>query len=141
MCFRASIKVHFSDIDNAGIVYYPRFAHYFHLAMEEFFGAVLKIDYADALHKKKVSFPAVHLEADFRSRLKYGDTVDIEVEVVKIGNSSITWRYKGFNHNNGKVVVEGSTTTVCVNTDTFERLEVPEWLKQGLLEYMEKCKG
>jgi 4-hydroxybenzoyl-CoA thioesterase len=140
MAFRASIKVRFSDIDNAGIVYYPRFAHYFHLAMEEFFGAVLKIDYADALHKKKVSLPTVHLETDFRSRLKYGDTIDIEVKVVKIGSSSITWGYKGFNRRNEKVVVEGDTTTVCVNTATFKKLEVPKWLKQGILKYMERCK-
>ena len=140
MAFRASIKVRFSDIDNAGIVYFPRFTHYFHLAMEEFFGAVLKIDYADALYKKKVSLPTVHLEADFRSRLKYGDTVDMEVKVVKIGNSSITWEYTGFNRRNEKVVVEGSNTTVCVTTETFEKLEVPEWLKQGLLKYMKRCK-
>ena len=39
MPFRAPIKVCFSDIDNAGIVYYPRFTHYFHLAMEEFFSS------------------------------------------------------------------------------------------------------
>ena len=71
MAFRAPIKVCFSDIDNAGIVYYPRFVHYFHLAIEEFFSAVLKVDYADVLHKEKVSFPTVHLESDFRSRLKW----------------------------------------------------------------------
>ena len=96
MAFRAPIKVCFSDIDNAGIVYYPRFVHYFHLAIEEFFSAVLKVDYADVLHKEKVSFPTVHLESDFRSRLKYGDRIGMEVRVVNIGKSSITWGYRGF---------------------------------------------
>ena len=140
MSFRTSIKVCFADIDNAGIVYYPRFAHYFHLALEEFFGAVLKIDYADVLHEKKVSLPTVHLETDFRSRLKYGDIIEMEVKVIKIGNSSIIWGYKGFNHDNETIVVEGSNTTVCVNTDTFEKLKVPEWLEQGLLHYRDGCK-
>ena len=101
---------------------------------------VLKIDYADALHKKKVSLPTVHLEADFRSRLKYGDIIEMEVRVIKIGNSSITWGYNGFNRDNGTIVVEGSNTTVCVNTDTFEKLKVPEWLREGLLKYMDECK-
>ena len=36
MPFRKPIKVGFGDIDNAGIVYYPWFMHYFHLAIEEF---------------------------------------------------------------------------------------------------------
>jgi 4-hydroxybenzoyl-CoA thioesterase len=129
----------FSDIDNAGIVYYLRFGHYFHLAIEEFFGVVLKIDYADVLYKKMVALPTVHMECDFRSRLKYGDTIDMEVKVVKIGNSSITWGYKGFDRNNGKVVVEGNNTTVCVNTETFEKIQIPGWLKQGLLKYMDRC--
>ena len=64
----------------------------------------------------------------------------MEVRVIRIGNSSITWGYRGFNHGNGNVVVEGNNTTVCVNTETFEKLEVPEWLKRGLLKYMERCK-
>ena len=47
MAFRATIRVCFSDIDNAGIVYYPRFIHYFHLAMEEFFRNVMDIGFKD----------------------------------------------------------------------------------------------
>ena len=62
MTFRTQIRVCFSDIDNAGIVYYPRFLHYFHLAMEELFTSELGIDYADVLHIRNVSFPTVHVE-------------------------------------------------------------------------------
>ncbi len=39
MAFRAPIKVCFSDIDYAGIMYHPRFLHYFHVALEELFVA------------------------------------------------------------------------------------------------------
>lgn len=35
MAFRAPIKVCFSDIDYAEIMYYPRFLHYFHVALED----------------------------------------------------------------------------------------------------------
>lgn len=91
MAFRAPIKVCFSDIDNAGIVYYPRFMHYFHLAMEEFFTAELGIDYADILYGHNLSLPTVHLESDFLLRMKYGDRIDIEVRVINIGRTSITW--------------------------------------------------
>ncbi len=85
----------FSDIDNAGIVYYPRFLHYFHLAMEEFFINELGVDFADVLHERNVSLPTVHIEADFRQRLRYGDRIDMEVRVLEVGRSSIRWGYKG----------------------------------------------
>jgi 4-hydroxybenzoyl-CoA thioesterase len=65
MAFRTQTKVCFSDIDNVGIVYYPRFLHYFHLAMEEFFGNELGIDYADVSHKKNFPFPPSIWSATF----------------------------------------------------------------------------
>src|SRR5512139_1868345 len=90
MAFRTPIKVCFADIDNAGIVYYPRFMHYFHLAMEEFFAAEIGIDYADVLHKHNLSLPTIHLESDFRRRMRYGDHINMEVRVIHIGKTSIT---------------------------------------------------
>ena len=35
--FSHTFPVRFADVDHAGIVYYPRFFHYFHAAFEEFF--------------------------------------------------------------------------------------------------------
>ncbi|MHB8869688.1 MAG: acyl-CoA thioesterase [Thermoleophilia bacterium] len=134
--FRTTIKVCFSDIDNAGIVYYPRFLHYFHLAMEEFFFNELGIDFADVLHERNVSLPTVHLEADFRQRLKYGDRIDMEVRVLEVGRSSIRWGYRGYRDAGGDgLVVEGNNVTVCVDTGTFEKIEVPDWLRRGLTDY------
>ncbi len=139
MAFRKTIKVCFGDIDNAGIVYYPRFMHYFHLAVEEFFSTELNIDYADVLHQRNLSLPTVHLESDFRRRLRYGDQIHIEVRVVRIGQSSITWGYKGYRMaEQEEIVVEGSNVTVCVRTDNFEKRDVPEWLRNGLTKYTER---
>jgi 4-hydroxybenzoyl-CoA thioesterase len=147
MPFRKLIKVCFGDIDHAGIVYYPRFMHYFHLAMEEFFNVELGIDYAEVLHDQNLSLPTVHLESDFRRRMRYGDQINMEVRVINIGQTSITWGYKGYRTASAEeVVVEGLNVTVCVRTDTFEKTGVPEWLRMGLTDYMERynaepCRG
>ncbi len=139
MPFRKPIKVCFGDIDNAGIVYYPRFMHYFHLAMEEFFSSEMGIDYANVLHKRKVSLPTVHVEADFRRRLRYGDQINIEVTVVNLGRTSITWGYRGYRmEGEEEMVVEGKNITVCVHPGTFEKTDVPEWLRKGLTAYMQR---
>jgi len=69
--------------------------------------------------------------------MKYGDQIDMEVRIIKIGQSSITWGYRGYLHDNGEdVVVEGNNVTVCVRTDTFEKIAVPPWLREGLTDYM-----
>ncbi|MFO7740614.1 MAG: thioesterase family protein [Desulfatiglandaceae bacterium] len=138
MPFRAPIKVSFGDIDNAGIVYYPRFLHYFHLAFEDFFVTQLGIEYSDVLHKKNVSLPTVHMESDFHRRLEYGDRMDMEVRVITVGQTSITWGYRGYLvGEKEEIVVEGHTVTVCVRTDTFEKIKVPEWLRHALQDSMQ----
>jgi 4-hydroxybenzoyl-CoA thioesterase len=138
MPFRAPIKVCFGDIDHAGIVYYPRFLHYFHLAFEDFFVTQLGIDYSDVLHKRKVSLPTVHMESDFYHRLEYGDRVDMEVRIIHVGQTSITWGYRGYlKAPREEMVVEGHNVTVCVHTDTFEKIRVPQWLRNSLKGYMD----
>ncbi len=68
----------------------------FILTMEEFFTSEIGIDYVDVLHKCDLSIPTVHLENDFRKRLYYFDQISIEVRVIHIGQTSITWVYKGY---------------------------------------------
>jgi hypothetical protein len=36
------------------------------------------------------------------------------------------------------IVAEGQNITVCLRTDTFEKIEVPEWLRRGLTSYTER---
>src|SRR4030042_2844012 len=141
MAFRTPIKVFFSDIDHAGIVYFPRFLHYFHLAMEEFFAGELGIDYADVLHRNNLSFPTFRVECDFRRRLRYGDRIDMEVRVIQIGQTSITCGYRRYRPGDeGGLVVEGSNVTVCVDADAFKKTDVPDWLRQGLEKHLETFK-
>ncbi len=140
MPFQAYMKVCFSDIDNAGIVYYPRFVHYFHVALEDFFCTELGVDYATLIRQHRIGFPTVHLEADFRRKLRYGDHLTVEVRVLKIGNTSITWGYKVYRAKEPEqVVTEGQNITVCMNMDTYEKQDLPAWLRTLLENYQEKC--
>jgi 4-hydroxybenzoyl-CoA thioesterase len=139
MAFKAHLKVCFGDIDNAGIVYYPRFVHYFHVAMEEFFSAELDLDYATLVGKHSIGFPTVRLEADFKQRLHYGDCLVVEVRIVNMGNTSVTWGYKVLRLQENDVVAEGNNVTVCVNLKSFQKQALPDWLRTLFEQYQKKC--
>ena len=65
MPFEFATPVRFADVDHAGIVYYPRFFHYFHMAFEELFRRFKRgIEAAGILrdYRRKQRFKPAHEE-------------------------------------------------------------------------------
>ena len=97
MSFTFTTPVRFADVDHAGIVYYPRFFHLFHLAFEELWRARIgPRAYSELIDRDRVGFPAVRAECDFKAPLRFGDSADIEVSIARLGGKSITFRYRVF---------------------------------------------
>lgn len=132
MKHRTHLKVRFGDVDLAGIVYFPRFLHYCHVGMEDYFSEVLDIDYDQLLLEHRLAFPTVHIEIDFLHPLKYGEEVEIEMEIKKIGNTSVEWRYRIFRVGEDEAIAQARQVTVCTDLDTFAKTRFPEWLRKRL---------
>lgn len=133
--YRARLEVQFSDIDQARIVYYPRFIHYFHVAMEQFFRDVVGIAYPQIMNDHKLGHPTVHLDVDFRVPLRYGDQVEIDVRLEKVGTTSVIWRYDVFVAGDATLHARGRVVTVNIDLETFEKLPFPDWLRSKLDDY------
>jgi 4-hydroxybenzoyl-CoA thioesterase len=132
MAFYSRLKIRFGDIDRAGIVYYPRFMHYFHVALEEFFAGELGIEYHDMVETHRIGLPTVHLETDFSRPFSYGDNIEVEVSVLKVGRSSISFGYRVFKQGETEPRIVGHNVTVCLDMDSFKKLEIPDWFRQQL---------
>jgi 4-hydroxybenzoyl-CoA thioesterase len=132
MAFRSIFKIRFGDIDHAGIVYYPRFLHYFHVALEEFFPDRLGVEYPVLVNTHRIGLPTVHLETDFYRPLRYGDVIEIEVGVRAVGRSSITFGYRVFKQGEAEPRIVGHNVTVCLDMDSFEKRVIPDWLRSRL---------
>ncbi len=130
--FRFEIPIRFGDVDSAGVVYYPRYGHYCHVAMEEYFRAVVGLPYPELIREHGLGLPAVRLETDFRKPLRYGDRVTAEVEVRRIGESSVTWSDRFFVGEDAEPATESRVITVCVEMATFRKISVPGWLRARL---------
>jgi 4-hydroxybenzoyl-CoA thioesterase len=129
MAFRSKLKIRFGDIDRAGIVYYPRFMHYFHVALEEFFAAELGVEYHTVIDTHRIGLPTVHLESDFRRPFSYGDNIEVEVRVLKLGRTSITFGYRVFKEGEADPRIVGHNVTVCLGMDNFQKMEFPTWIR------------
>lgn len=137
--YRAEKKVRFGDIDQAGIVYYPRFLHYFHVAVEEFFGDVIGRDYAELLRNDRQGFPMVHLEIDFHRPLRYGDVVEVEIGIENVGSTSLIWRNKVYRMDEPELIAEARQVSVNISLDDYAKRPIPDWLRAKLEEYRREC--
>jgi 4-hydroxybenzoyl-CoA thioesterase len=138
MPYRAHLEVQFGDIDQARIVYYPRFIHYFHVAMEQFFRDVIGIDYPQVMNEHRLGHPTVHLEVDFKIPLRYGDVVEIEVSIESVGRTSVVWSYTVFRRGHPEVHATGRVITVNIDLDSFEKREIPDWMRGKLESYRDR---
>lgn len=140
MAYRAKCSVRFGDIDQAGIVYYPRFLHYFHIALEEFFSHELRIDYPTVILRHRIGLPTVHLETDFRKPLRYGDVFEVEIRVLAVGETSIKFGYTAYFEDQDIIALEGHNITVCIDIQGFEKKKIPKWLREKLESYQKNCR-
>ncbi len=131
--FVYEIPVRFGDVDRAGIVYYPRFLHYFHVAFEEFFKTALGKPYPEMVDRDRLGMPTVHVDVDFASPLAYGDSALVEVRVRSVGRTSIEWDYEVRSGLSGALSARGRTVTAAVDMETFRPTPVPEPLRSKLL--------
>ena len=125
--FKTSILVRFGDLDAAGIAYYPNLVNFLHEAFEDFFRGHVGRSFPD-VYAEGISFPAVKLEMEFVSPVRYGDSVDVDVAVERIGRSSVQVRYEGAVK--GRPVFHARNTVVVVDMKTFRPVPLPDWLRE-----------
>ncbi len=125
--FTTSILVRFGDLDAAGIAYYPNLVNFLHEAFEDFFAGHVGRPYPEVF-RAGLGFPTVRVEMEFLSPVHYGDHVQIEVTVEKVGRSSVQLRYDASVA--GRPVFWARNTAVVVEMATFRSVPLPEWLRE-----------
>src|SRR3954471_8308913 len=128
--FKTSILVRFGDLDAAGIAYYPNLVNFLHEAFEDFFVGHVGRPYPEVF-RDGIAFPTVKLEMEFLSPVHYGDHVDIDVTVERVGRTSVQIRYDG--SVKGHPVFRARNTMVAVDMPTFRPTPRPEALRASFL--------
>lgn len=134
MAFLTSRPIRFGDEDHARIVYYPRFLDFFHQAFEDFFNEQ-GVTYREVLDVHHTGWPAVHLDVDFISPLRFGDTFDIHVTVARLGTKSATFAYRGSCA--GREVARAKITVACIDMNTFLAKPIPERFRELFAKHLE----
>ncbi|MGN6546046.1 MAG: acyl-CoA thioesterase, partial [Aureliella sp.] len=83
-----------------------------------------------------LSWPRVHVEADFHGAVQFEDVLDISVHIARLGARSVTYVFQFTCQ--GRQIASGKTIAVCchVGTDrSLESIDIPADLRQRLARY------
>lgn len=126
-CWRSRIR--FSDTDASGRIHYSAMFRHMEAAEDEFMRTI-GFPYAEIEPAGDLSFPRVHVEAQFVAPLRYDDEVETQVTVERVGESSFTLYF--MSTANGRAVARGRITAVCISISTQRSTPMPEGLAEAL---------
>jgi 4-hydroxybenzoyl-CoA thioesterase len=133
VAFTSIQKIRFDDVDGAGIVYYPQFFHLCHGAFEDFFDTAAPVSYPTLVKDRRLGFPTVRIESEFKAPLSYGDVAVVELTVKKIGRSSLVVAYDIRRKRDGVLTFHADITTVLVDLDSLKPVPIDDDLR-GIFE-------
>jgi acyl-CoA thioester hydrolase len=75
-----------------------------------------------------------HSELDFRAPARYDDVLALPARIQSIGRTAITTEIDVMRGD--ELLVAMRARHVCVSTDTWQKTEVPEWVRAGLERFL-----
>lgn len=114
-------RITFADTDAAGVAHFSRLAVIVEEAIHSCFQS-----YGIPVLDATTAWPIVSLHIDFAAPLRFGDTIHLHLSPEKIGNTSLTWRFKAIKPSNQSRAFMGTLTQCHLNPATGTPAPVPD---------------
>ena len=131
-------KVQYYETDKMGITHHSNYIRWMEEARIDFFEKI-GYDYKK-LEDEEIVSPVISIECDYKISTKFGDFVDIEVNVKEFKGVKLIFEYIMKNKENGKIVSEGISKHCFVNKENrpiILKKEFPE-IDKKLKELVKK---
>jgi 4-hydroxybenzoyl-CoA thioesterase/acyl-CoA thioester hydrolase len=130
--FRTTRRVEFHHTDAAGIVHFSTFFIY----MEEVEHEFLRTRGLSMMMRDEqgvISWPRVAAKCEYRSAAKFEDVLDVELQIARIGEKSVSWNFR-FSLADREIAI-GEVTAVCCRIADGQAprgMAIPEEIRRKL---------
>lgn len=130
--FVHSLRVRYAECDAQGVVFNSHYLAFADIGMTELwreaFGSY------NAMLDRGFDIVVVDARLRFYAPARFDDLLDIEVAVVKLGNTSIVTRHNMTR--DGEQLAQVEITHVFVERDTANKTPIPEWARTRLERWL-----
>ncbi len=123
--------VSFADCDPARIAYTGRLADFALEAIEAFWHATLDgQSWFEMNLDHGVGTPFVKMGMEFSAPVTPRHPLILQVEIARLGASSVTFRIEGFQEAKSRFL--GEFVCVFISVESFQKIPVPSWIRAKL---------
>jgi acyl-CoA thioester hydrolase len=124
--FQIRKKVHWSDCDAAGVVWFAKFLGWYEDAEEELYAAVLGRTRQSLLDTVGFGMPRVEVSAKYRAPTRAGHTVRVGLRSRLEHARRLRHEFEMRDEATGTLLAEGFVRVACVDLATFEPRDLPD---------------
>lgn len=123
------VRVYFENTDAGGVVYHAEYLKFLERARTEWLRH-LGHDHQGLARQHKIVFVVASLSLDFLKPAKLDDSLSVTVQLETL--SKVRAEFAQEVRREAEVLARARLTIVCVGTDTFRPIEIPEPLKRKM---------
>jgi acyl-CoA thioester hydrolase len=125
------LRVRYGECDPQGIVFNANYLLYFDVAFTELWREA--VGPWDEMVERGLDAVVAEANLRFRAPARYDDVLELRARVVRLGTTSLTTEIDVVRDE--EVLVEGVLRHVLVDTRTWAKTEMPDWIGDGLRRF------
>jgi 4-hydroxybenzoyl-CoA thioesterase len=125
--FEVRLQTYWSDVDAAGIVYYPHFFRFVEHAEEELF-RVSGLKLQKVLEELRVWMPRVEAFSKFSKPIHRGAAIRVRL-TPEIKGKAIRYNFEIVDDPTSETLAAGYVTVVCVDSERFKSVPIPDAIR------------
>ena len=126
--------VRWSDVDNAGIIFYGAYVRFFEIAEMELFRAA-GMPYVEVFDRFNIWLPRAHLDCDFMYPPRLDDQLRVAAYSSRFGDSSIRLNFDVLHLKSRRMAATGHEILVVTDRSSMKSRPIPEELKTSLFQF------
>ena len=137
MKFQVTDRVRWSDVDNAGIIYFGSYVRFFEIAETELFRSI-GLPFSKAFDLLDLYPVRRQFHCDFHLPAYLDDLLTVNIWCDHIGNSSLRLAFEASREEpEHQLLMSGTCTLVTVDRQKYRPVRIPELLRSALAAYTE----
>lgn len=134
---RHRLRVRYGDCDMQGRVFNANYLTYFDDGIAELARAAF--GGYEAMRERGVDLLLAHAELDFHAGARFDRELDLELEVVRLGRTSMVTHQRLFDQ--GTAIATGELCHVFCDAQTLSKIAIPDWARAALARFAAASDG